>query len=140
MVFITKTHFPLNIYGTEEQFTANKMVVIVRNPLDVFPSLANLMSTKTQSLTVNEQYHTDFPEWWEEFLKASSENLAKNHAFVFSQIAEKIPTYIVRYGDLKLNPEPVLRELMCFLLDVPTIEGTLVEKRIIKVASQDFTT
>ena len=103
MVFITKTHFPLNVYGNEEEFSANKMIVIVRNPLDIFPSFATLMQTKSQSLVINEQIHVDFPEWWDHFLKANSENLAKNHAFIFSKIAEKIPTYIVRYGDLKIN-------------------------------------
>ena len=41
-----------------------------------------------------------------------------------------VPTYYVRYEDLVLNPEPVLRELFCFLLEVPSIEGTVVEKRV----------
>ena len=41
-----------------------------------------------------------------------------------------IPTYYVRYEDLCVNPEPVLTEVFCFLLEVPTIEGTVVEKRI----------
>ena len=41
------------------------------------------------------------------------------------------PTYYVRYEDMCLNPEPVLRELFRFLLEVPSIEGTVVEKRIL---------
>ena len=41
-----------------------------------------------------------------------------------------IPTLYIRYEDMVLNPEPVLIELFCFMLDVPSIEGTVVEKRI----------
>ena len=42
-----------------------------------------------------------------------------------------LPTYYVRYEDLVLNPKPVLVELFCFMLEVPSIEGTVCEKRIL---------
>ena len=51
-----------------------------------------------------------------------------------------IPTYIMRYEDLILNPKPVLIELFSFLLGVDTIEGTVVEKRINEVASSSHST
>ena len=38
--------------------------------------------------------------------------------------------YYLRYEDLILNPEPALTELFCYLLEVPTITGTVIEKRI----------
>ena len=47
-----------------------------------------------------------------------------------TQVANAIPTYFVRYEDLVLNAEPVLTELFCFLLDVHSIEGTVVQERI----------
>ena len=46
----------------------------------------------------------------------------------------------MRYEDLKLNPKPVLESLFCFLLNVSSIAGTLVEKRIADVTATDFTT
>ena len=45
-------------------------------------------------------------------------------------MAAKTPTYITRYEDLILAPEPELRNIFCLLLDVPSIEGTIVEQRI----------
>ena len=39
----------------------------------------------------------------------------------------KIPTFYLRYEDLVLDPEPVLIDLFCFLLDVASISGTVVE-------------
>ena len=53
-------------------------------------------------------------------------------------IAEEIPTYWMRYEDLKINPRPVLEDLFCFLLDVPSIAGTVVEKRIAEITQKGF--
>ena len=36
----------------------------------------------------------------------------------------------MRYEDLVLDPEKVLRDLFCFLLEKQSIEGTVVEDRI----------
>ena len=44
----------------------------------------------------------------------------------------------MRYEDLKLGPKPVLSDLFCFLLDVPSIEGTIVERRINEVTEAGF--
>ena len=38
--------------------------------------------------------------------------------------------YYIRYEDLVTDPEPVLTELFKYLLEVPSIEGTVVEQRI----------
>ena len=47
-----------------------------------------------------------------------------------SELAPAIPIYYIRYEDLVLNPRPVLMELFAYMLDVPSIEGTVVEQRI----------
>ena len=36
----------------------------------------------------------------------------------------------MRYEDLVLNPKPILNELFCFMFEVTSIEGTVLEKRI----------
>jgi len=50
--------------------------------------------------------------------------------------AEKTPTFFMSYEQLILNPGPAVKDLFCFLLDVKTIEGTLVEQMITKVTSK----
>ena len=45
-------------------------------------------------------------------------------------VAKKIPTFIIRYEDLRIDPGRSLTDLFCFLLDVPSIEDTVVESRI----------
>ena len=41
-VWLTKTHWPFPI-GWKETFHAQRMIVVVRNPIDVIPSMANLI-------------------------------------------------------------------------------------------------
>ena len=67
-----------------------------------------------------------------------AQNIKHNHENVLNEISPKIPTYFMRYEDLKMNPEPVLDGLFRFLLDVESIEGTVVKSRIQEVTSSGF--
>ena len=120
-VWITKTHF-----GDNTPFKAHKMFIIARNPIDVIPSAGNFANTFFHSGQVNEQFHVDFPEYWDRLVRNRTLMMHKNHTAILNSIALEIPTLFIRYEDLKLNPVPVLTELFCFLLDVPSIEGTIV--------------
>ena len=66
--------------------------------------------------------------------------MRENHSKVLSDAAAKIPTFFMRYEDLKLKPEPVLTDLFCFMLDVESLEGTLCERRIKEVTATGFQT
>ena len=115
-----------------------KMFVIARNPIDVFPSGAHLRNTFVHNGQINEQFHVDFPEYWDQFVRDRISCMRKNHTAVLNSIASEIPTFFMRYEDLKLNPVPALTDLFCFLLDVPSIEGTIVERRINEVTEGGF--
>ena len=128
-VWITKTHKPMDTPNSKG-FHASKMIVIARNPIDVIPSFANLVNTNSHSLEPNEQYHVDFPEFWDSFVRGFIEKTKTNHNVVVNKMSRSIPTYFMRYEDLKANPKPALEELFCFLLDVPSIENTNVQRRI----------
>ena len=45
-------------------------------------------------------------------------------------ISAHIPAYVIRFEDLLTDPTPILKDLFRFLLEVPSIEGTVVEQRI----------
>ena len=45
------------------------MIVIARNPIDVIPSFANLANTHSHSLEINEEYHVDFPDFWDKWVR-----------------------------------------------------------------------
>ena len=59
-VWVTKTHHPMPT--TANAFTAEKLIFVARNPIDVIPSFANLLNLNSHSLVPEQQYHIDFPE------------------------------------------------------------------------------
>ena len=58
------------------------MFCIVRNPIDVFPSLANLLLIGSHSLEFNEKINERFPKFWNEFVAGKVKNMKYNHEFV----------------------------------------------------------
>ena len=56
--------------------------------------------------------------------------MAENHELVLGKIANEIPTFVIRYEDLKIDPARSLSDLFCFLLEVSSIDDTVVESRI----------
>ena len=67
-VWVKKTHHPLLLPMTS-QFTANKTFMVVRNPLDVFPSYAALCNTLSHGNKPDYDIPTEFPEWWAWWVK-----------------------------------------------------------------------
>ena len=55
--WIVKTHWPLESPLGARQYSAQKAISIVRNPIDVFPSMALLMNTTSHSLKTTVSLH-----------------------------------------------------------------------------------
>ena len=62
-VWVTKTHDP-KARPDQPAFTANKIISIQRNPIDVIVSFAYLVNLNSHSLEPNEQLNKDLPEEW----------------------------------------------------------------------------
>ena len=69
-VWITHTHFPLELAGNEHHFSAEKAFCIVRNPLDVIASFAHFTCMSSHSLTPKESLNEQFTDWWVEWTKS----------------------------------------------------------------------
>ena len=55
LIWITKTHYPLWCPGDVFKFHSQKQIVIVRNPIDVLPSMAMMgMAGNSNSLVPKE--------------------------------------------------------------------------------------
>ena len=133
-VWINKTHFPLAAPFFVNRFDVNKQIYLMRNPLDVIYSVANMVNTFSHELVPNEEYHTEFPEFWDDWINQQISNLATFHNYVSTEMATAMPTHCLRYEDLCENPIDSLRELFEFLLDAEDLKGTVAEARIIQVA------
>ena len=66
--WIVKTHSPY-IMPFAPQFDANKLIIIVRNPLESNISWLNHIMTGSHSLKVPFKIHEDYPNFWEWFTK-----------------------------------------------------------------------
>jgi len=90
-----------------------------------------LILTLSHSLIPKQKYYKDYPEYFDQWLRTwiipVIRDYYKRHMEGISSI---IPTYFIRYEDLITRPTEVLGELFCFLLNVPSIEGTVIEQRI----------
>ena len=75
LVWITKTHYP--VPTGKKKFNASKMIVITRNPIDVFPSFCSLFNCCSHSLVPKESYQD--LEFWKEWVSFATKGLKKNH-------------------------------------------------------------
>ena len=128
LTWITKTHWPSPI--NREKFHAQKMIVVVRNPIDVLPSFCGLLNTMSHSLTPQRPYN-ELTEFWDSFIKFYVPAIKQNFEGV-EKLSETIPTHYVRFEDMRTEPARVLCEMFCFLYEVKSIEGTILEKRILE--------
>jgi len=64
LCWITKTHWPMESPCGATPFSAQKCISIVRNPIDMIPSLANLLITTSHTFTTTEPFHEADPTWW----------------------------------------------------------------------------
>jgi hypothetical protein len=58
--WIIKTHHPMPIPFSCQYFS-NKIIMIVRNPIDTIPSMFNLGSSASHSATMPFEYHKEDP-------------------------------------------------------------------------------
>ena len=66
-VWISRSHHPTAMPGSDIPNEVNKTLVIVRNPLDFIVSCANLAVTNSHAVKADYNL-TDYPEWWDWFV------------------------------------------------------------------------
>ena len=117
------------------KFNTEKVFIIVRNPLDSIYSQVNLSQTFGHSLQIANEVQDEFPEFWQNFVKTKVGIVKEFFEYVHTVMKAKVPVHFVRYEDLVNEPNKILGDLFAFLLDVDSIEGTVVEQRIAALAA-----
>lgn len=87
-------------------------------------------------MSVDDDYSSKFPDWWSKWVPKQVENISQAHSYITSNVAGKVPTLYVRYEDLVSHTSCVLTDLFKFVLDVDSLEGTILEHRISEVTSR----
>lgn len=86
-----------------------------------------MICTGTHYLSIQDEDFEKLPGLWSEYIQQDMKIWCEFHDW---WLKAKIPKYIVRYEDLVGSPEKTLRGLLEFILNVPSIEGTLVEQHL----------
>ena len=66
--WIVKTHHPMSFPGSID-YISNKVIIIVRNPIDTFPSMASLANSVSHSATMPFEFHEEDPVWWNKYVE-----------------------------------------------------------------------
>ena len=69
-------------------------------------------------------------------MREAAEVISEYHKRVINEIGVSVPTFYIRYEDLRSHPQQTLEKVFCFLLEVDSIEGLNIQKRIKHVVDQ----
>jgi hypothetical protein len=113
-----KTHWPERLGN--QQFEAQRLILLVRNPFDAIDSYWNMNATKSHTKSVTDAVYTQYKDKWE--------GLAKNEIRVWLRFYEfwmqaSVPVLIVRFEDLVENAAQELHRILQFTLDRRDITG-----------------
>jgi len=123
-VWIVKTHSPWCM-PYAPKFKAQKIMVIVRNPLDVIPSWLNLVSTGAHNLKIEFQVEKDYPNWFQQYIEKVVREMKLWYGTVMKHARNRdVPTIFIRYEDLVMNSRPELEILMKFFTGLKDLKGT----------------
>lgn len=132
-VWVVKSHSPWCM-PFAPVFTANKMVCIVRNPMDVIVSWLDLVATASHSTKAPFDYEKEYPEWWDWWIRDCSALYAQWFETTMRDAnLRKVPVLWIRYEDLVEDPKPHLENLMRYMINEKDISGTNAERRVQEV-------
>ena len=124
-VLVIKSHYPER-YG-KTKFGAERAILLVRSPLDCITSLFNMICTGSHDLSISDKTYAKFPNQWLEFVRQEITVWKDFHEF---WLKAKIPVHIVRYEDIVQKPVLIMIELIKFILNIKSIDGTKIERYI----------
>lgn len=129
--WIVKSHHP-TAAPKVMQFHSDKVLCIVRNPLDVIVSFSSICNTLSHSAELDFNFAKDYPVWWDYWIRRVADQLCKTYDILFTDcIVNKCnPIHIVRFEDLCDDASKELTSMMKFTLDMNDLTGTNMERRI----------
>ena len=131
-VWVIKSHYPER-FGNSE-FFCDRAILLVRNPLDCIISLFHMVCTNSHHYSIHDDDFKTFNSLWQDFVNIEYTVWDDFHKFWLNC---KVPIYIVRYEDILERPEPTMKGLVEFLLNVDDITGTKVHDALKQTVGQE---
>ena len=80
---------------------------------------------------IDGEFHKEHEEFWEKFIKSNVAHFKQYHETIIREAkAKKAPVYFIRYEDLVVDPKSVIENVFAFFLNIESVEGTCIQKRI----------
>jgi len=131
--WVVKTHSPW-LLPMIPMFKCNKIIVVVRNPVDVLISWLNLRSMLNHNVKAPFDYEIEYPKWWDWWVRHSCDIFATWYKLVLEDCRNRrVPYCFIRYEDLVNDPEAEYVNIMRFFLGKKDLTGTNAERRIKEV-------
>ena len=130
-VWVNKSHFPgYSPWDTLIQ-RGEKVIIVVRNPLDSLVSFLHLQITSAMGVSAENHFNTDFPEFWGEYVDKMSRQFELYHNYwIHLAKTKEYPIIFLKYEDLLSKKKETLVEIFKFLFEVESLEGLYVMDRI----------
>jgi len=110
LVRMVKTHWPERRGWCPVQ--AQRAVLLVRNPFDAIDSYFNMCLTNTHHLSLTEEVYAEFTDTWRAMMRSEAKLWGAFHQW---WLQSGVPLFVVRYEDLRADPETVLDALDLWL-------------------------
>jgi hypothetical protein len=107
LVRVVKTHWPERRGWCP--VAAHRAVLLVRNPFDAIDSYFNMCLTNTHHLSLTEEVYTEFFGTWQAMMRSEASLWGAFHQWWLHKSG--VPLFVVRYEDLRADPEATLAAL-----------------------------
>ena len=135
-VWIVKTHSPW-IMPEAPVFFCNKIICIIRNPIDVIISFLHLFSVANHVQKAPFEYHERHPKYWDWWVHLCTKRMANWYRTLMRDANIKsLPVLYTRFEDLTQNPKEELENIMAFLCNRKDVKGTNAERRVMEVLAK----
>lgn len=134
-VHVVKTHFPER--RGFALFAAHRAILLVRNPWDVIDSYFNMTLTNSHNTTMHDSQYHRFAELFRTLAMAEVRVWCRFNRW---WLRAPIPLLVVRYEDLVVHRERILRRIGWFLNGQRPIEGTPYGEAISAACALDLET
>lgn len=123
-VWVFKAHHPF-LFSQVSNPKVKKVLVCVRNPLDVIVSYVLQRLTQTHTKSTANRFFKENPKAWDEYVIEMARLWNEYNAY-WHEVAKKIevPVLFFRYEDLLMDSYSVLTDIFRFLLGASSIQDT----------------
>lgn len=130
-VWVVKSHGPITRVISCEDFSMNKIIVLMRNPFAVIISMVHMCQTYSHFKQLDHDFAKENPKFWQKHIEQQIQWQLDFFEYVAKlKDQNKVPILFLKFEELKDEAKETLENTFKFMLGVSDLSGTVIEKRI----------